>query len=45
LLSSEEIRSLFAQLDASDFSGNCPHGRPIFRKITISEIEKMFRRT
>jgi DNA mismatch repair protein MutL len=43
-LTSQEIRSLFVQLDASDFSGNCPHGRPVFRKITISEIEKMFRR-
>ena len=43
-LTSQEIKSLFVQLDASDFSGNCPHGRPVFRKLTLSEIEKMFRR-
>jgi DNA mismatch repair protein MutL len=43
-LSAHEITSLFAQLDDTDFPGNCPHGRPVFRKITLPEMEKMFRR-
>ncbi len=43
-LASLEIEALFAQLDASDFSSNCPHGRPIFNKLALREIEKMFKR-
>jgi DNA mismatch repair protein MutL len=44
LLALQEVTSLFAQLDKTEFSGNCPHGRPVLRKLTISEIEKMFKR-
>jgi len=40
----EEIKSLLAQLDDTPFGTNCPHGRPIFRKMSIVEIEKMFGR-
>jgi len=43
-LALQEVTSLFAQLDKTEFSGNCPHGRPVLRKLTISEIEKMFKR-
>ena len=39
-----EINALFLQMDATEFSSNCPHGRPVFRKIGLSEIEKMFKR-
>ena len=39
-----EIHSLFSQLDAIDFSSNCPHGRPVSNRLTLSDIEKMFRR-
>jgi DNA mismatch repair protein MutL len=40
-----EIRALFARMDAVDFASNCPHGRPVLRRITLGEIEKMFKRT
>jgi DNA mismatch repair protein MutL len=43
-LSTEEIAALFAQMDGTDFSTNCPHGRPVFRRIGLAEIEKMFKR-
>ena len=43
-LATEEIRALFARMDSVDFSSNCPHGRPVMQRITLGEIEKMFRR-
>jgi DNA mismatch repair protein MutL len=43
-LSRQEMAALFARMDAADFSGNCPHGRPVCRKITRNEIERMFKR-
>ncbi len=39
-----EISALFSQMDAADFSTNCPHGRPVFRRLGLGEIEKMFKR-
>jgi DNA mismatch repair protein MutL len=44
-LSPPEIRALFARMDAVDFASNCPHGRPVLARITLGEIEKMFKRT
>ncbi len=43
-LSSQEIRSLLLQMDQTDFAATCPHGRPVLGKITLGEIEKMFKR-
>ncbi len=43
-LTPPEISALFMQMDATDFSSNCPHGRPVYRKITLGEIERMFKR-
>ncbi len=43
-LNTVEIRALFASMDAVDFASNCPHGRPVLQRITLGEIEKMFRR-
>ncbi len=40
-----EIRALFARMDAVDFASNCPHGRPVLTRITLGEIEKMFKRS
>ena len=43
-LSKEEMVSLVAQLDEAEVPTNCPHGRPVLKRLTFYEIEKMFRR-
>jgi DNA mismatch repair protein MutL len=43
-LTTAEIRALFARMDTADFASNCPHGRPVLQRITLGEIEKMFKR-
>jgi len=43
-LSPREIETLLQQLDSVVSSANCPHGRPILRKITYQEIDRMFKR-
>jgi DNA mismatch repair protein MutL len=43
-LSGQEISALFAQMDATDFSTNCPHGRPVLQTLTLAEIERRFKR-
>jgi len=43
-LSPVEIRALFADLDQIDFKANCPHGRPVLQRLTLGEVERMFRR-
>ena len=43
-LDAQEISALFGQMDKTDFSGSCPHGRPVSRKITLGEVERMFKR-
>ncbi len=43
-LSREEIDTLLQQLDNVGSPTNCPHGRPILRKITYKEIDRMFKR-
>jgi DNA mismatch repair protein MutL len=44
-LSQGEIEALFASMDATDFSSTCPHGRPVLQRMTIGEIERMFKRS
>jgi DNA mismatch repair protein MutL len=43
-LSQSEISFLLKELDNLDVPTNCPHGRPVFKKIGYVEIEKMFKR-
>jgi DNA mismatch repair protein MutL len=43
-MSHREINMLIEQLDEMDLPTNCPHGRPVFRKFSYYEIEKMFKR-
>jgi DNA mismatch repair protein MutL len=43
-LSKEEMASLVEQLDEVEVPTSCPHGRPVFKRLSFYEIEKMFRR-
>ena len=43
-MSQEEMIGLINKLEKMDLPTNCPHGRPIFRKLSYYEIEKMFKR-
>jgi len=44
-LNFEKMRALLAELDKAEFPHSCPHGRPVARELTFSEIERMFKRT
>ncbi|UFS69047.1 DNA mismatch repair endonuclease MutL [Geomonas sp. RF6] len=44
VLTQQEITALFTQMDRTDFSSNCPHGRPVMQKLTLTDVEKMFKR-
>ncbi len=44
-LSDKEARALLRQISGVDFSGYCPHGRPVVKKFTRAEIEGVFKRT
>jgi DNA mismatch repair protein MutL len=39
-LAPEEVRALLLQLDDVDFSGNCPHGRPILMTLSWADLER-----
>lgn len=43
-MSLEEMNLLLSQLEEMDLPTNCPHGRPILKKFSYYEIEKMFKR-
>ena len=44
-LSVAEIQHLFKRMDNTDFSAHCPHGRPAVARISVRDIEKLFKRT
>jgi DNA mismatch repair protein MutL len=40
----EEARALLTSLDAVDFAGHCPHGRPIVMRLPWNELERRVHR-
>ncbi|RQW88361.1 MAG: DNA mismatch repair endonuclease MutL [Geobacter sp.] len=44
VLSEPEIAALLTALDSIGFASNCPHGRPVLKRISRTDIEKMFKR-
>jgi DNA mismatch repair protein MutL len=40
VLSPEEGRALLVALDTVDFSGHCPHGRPVVTRLPFAELER-----
>jgi DNA mismatch repair protein MutL len=43
-LSEIEMRTLLAAMDEIEFNSNCPHGRPVARRMTRAELEGRFGR-
>jgi DNA mismatch repair protein MutL len=43
-LEHDEMVALLQQLDGVEHSATCPHGRPLWRKLTLGELGKMFGR-
>ncbi len=44
VLAPGEITALLAELDATAFKSNCPHGRPVHIRFARGQIERLFRR-
>lgn len=43
-MESAEVVALLKQIDEIDFRANCPHGRPVFFRMSYTEIEERFDR-
>ncbi len=44
-LSIEEMNAILREMENTPFSGQCNHGRPTFRQLSLGELNKMFERT
>ncbi len=40
VLDPQEVRALLTALDEVDFSGHCPHGRPVVTRLPFDELER-----
>jgi DNA mismatch repair protein MutL len=40
VMTDDEARALLAAMDAADFAGHCPHGRPVLWSMKWSELER-----
>lgn len=43
-LTNEECDALLQQMDEIDFKANCPHGRPVYYRLPLIELEESFDR-
>ncbi|MBF0460932.1 MAG: DNA mismatch repair endonuclease MutL [Magnetococcales bacterium] len=43
-LSQEEMDALLRQMETTNFSGQCSHGRPTYCAVSLAELEKLFGR-
>jgi DNA mismatch repair protein MutL len=44
-LSQPQIEALLRDMDRVDFKAHCPHGRPVMKRLSLNEVERMFKRT
>jgi DNA mismatch repair protein MutL len=44
-LAPPEVQALLDELDQVDFKAHCPHGRPVQVRLSLAEIERLFKRT
>ena len=44
-LENRQIKELLYRMDHTDFAASCPHGRPVSHVVTLTELQKIFKRT